>query len=53
MAPLILIPFQEQNMTFKLIQDTAKEHTILPKIYHAMGTEDVRYPVAMEIKKNL
>ncbi len=35
----------------KLIQDTAKEHTILPKIYHAMGTEDVRYPVAMEIKK--
>ncbi len=21
------------------------------KIYHAMGTEDVRYPVAMEIKK--
>ena len=35
----------------KLIQDTAKEHTVLPKIYHAMGTEDVRYPVAMEIKK--
>mgnify|MGYP000220071210 FL=1 len=37
----------------KLIQDTAKEHTVLPKIYHAMGTEDVRYPVAMEIKKPL
>lgn len=35
----------------KLIQDTAKNNTVLPKVYHAMGTEDIRYPVAMEIKK--
>ena len=35
----------------KLIRDTAKGHSVLPKVYHVMGTEDVRYPVAMKIKE--
>ena len=35
----------------KLIRDTAADNKVLPRVYHAMGTEDVRYPVAMEIKK--
>ena len=35
----------------KLIQDTAKRETVLPRVYHAMGTEDIRYPVAMKIKE--
>lgn len=35
----------------KLIRETAKKHPVVPKVYHAMGTEDVRYPVAMKIKE--
>lgn len=35
----------------KLIQDTAATHRELPSVYHAMGTEDIRYPVAMKIKR--
>lgn len=35
----------------KLIRDTAKQHTKLPKVFHAMGKEDVRYPVAMKLKE--
>ncbi|MBQ6365201.1 MAG: esterase family protein [Oscillospiraceae bacterium] len=35
----------------KLIRDTARNHALLPEVYHAMGTEDVRYPVAMKIKE--
>lgn len=35
----------------KLIRDTADHHAVLPRVYHAMGTEDIRYPVAMAIRK--
>jgi putative tributyrin esterase len=35
----------------KLIKDTALRGEKLPKVYHAMGTEDIRYPVAMKIKE--
>lgn len=34
----------------KLIRDTAEQHKVLPKVYHAMGVDDKRYPVAMAIK---
>lgn len=35
----------------KLIRETAANHDVLPEVYHAMGTDDVRYPVAMKIKE--
>ncbi|MCI8515393.1 MAG: esterase family protein [Hungatella sp.] len=35
----------------KIIRDTARIHRHLPKVYHAMGTEDIRYPAAMKIKE--
>lgn len=35
----------------KLIKETALQGGRLPRIYHAMGTEDIRYPVAMKIKE--
>ena len=34
----------------RLIRETAEKSPVLPRVYHAMGTEDVRYPVAMTIK---
>jgi len=35
----------------EIIEKTAKEHSVLPKVYHAMGIEDIRYPVAMKLKE--
>lgn len=35
----------------KVIRETAEKHSVLPRVYHAMGTEDVRYPVAMKLKE--
>lgn len=35
----------------KLIKEKAQTSRTLPEVYHAMGTEDVRYPVAMKIKE--
>lgn len=35
----------------KLIRDTAVSGKPLPHVYHAMGTDDIRYPVGQEIKK--
>lgn len=35
----------------ELINNTAGQHETLPRIYHAMGTEDVRYPVAVKIRE--
>ena len=35
----------------KLIRDTARTAREYPKVYHAMGQQDIRYPVAMAIKE--
>lgn len=35
----------------KLIHETAEKNEIVPRVYHAMGTEDVRYPVAVKIRE--
>lgn len=35
----------------KVIRDTARENEVVPKVYHVMGMEDIRYPVAMKIKE--
>ena len=35
----------------KVIKETAEEHAVVPRVYHAMGTEDIRYPVAMKLKE--
>lgn len=35
----------------KVIKETARDHAEVPRVYHAMGTEDIRYPVAMKLKE--